>query len=250
MKAINSWVVAIMRYGAGVLEWSFDELKELDRKTRKLLTMYKGLHLKSDIDRLYVSRKEGGRGLVSCESTIRSEENNIGWYLKNSNGNLLQGVKQVRVLKFKESVSKKDFKKSLNEKRVENWKEKEMYGQFIRDMPEGTDQEKSWLWLRKCDLKIPSEALICSAQEQAIGTNYVKYHIDKSVDSSSCRMCGETGGTISHIVRKCAKLAQGGCKRRHDNVARIVHWKLCQKFNLEKSEKLYLHNPQTVSEKC
>ena len=31
-------------------------------------------------------------------------------------------------------------------------------------------------------------------------------------------------------------------------VARIIHWKLCEKFNLEKSEKWYLHNPQTVTE--
>ena len=30
------------------------------------------------------------------------------------------------------------------------------------------DKEKSWLWLRKCDLEIPSEARICFAQEQAI----------------------------------------------------------------------------------
>ena len=87
----------------------------------------------------------GGRGLVSGESTVRSEENNIGWYLKNSNEILLQGMKHVRILKLRESVSKKDFKKSLNENRVENWKEKQMYGQFIKDMPDGTDKEKSWL---------------------------------------------------------------------------------------------------------
>ena len=31
--------------------------------------------------------------------------------------------------------------------------------------------------------------------------------------------------------------------------ARMVPWKLCEKFNLKKSEKWYLHNPQTVSEK-
>ena len=80
---------------------------------------------------------------MSCESAIGSEENNIGWYLKNSNENLLQGVMHVKILKFKERVSKKDFKKSLNEKRVENWKEVEMYGQFIRDLPEDTDKEKS-----------------------------------------------------------------------------------------------------------
>ena len=127
-------------------------------------------------------------------------------------------------------------------RKVENWKEKQIYGQFIRDMPEGTDKEKSWLWLRKCNLKIPKEALICSVQQQAIRTIYVKYHIDKSVDSPSCRMCGETGETISHIVSEFSKLAQRE-QKRHDHVARMVHWKLCEKFNLEKSEKWYLHNP-------
>ena len=100
-----------MRYGAVVLERRFGELKELDRKTRKLFTMHKGLLPKSNVDRLYISRKEAGRGLVSSESTIRSEENNLGWYLKNTNESLFQGVKHVRILKLKlrESVSKKDF---------------------------------------------------------------------------------------------------------------------------------------------
>ena len=102
--------------------------------------------------------------------------------------------------------------------------------------------------MRKFDLGTPSEALICSAQEQAIRTNYVKYHIDKSVDSPFCRMCGETGETISHIVNECSKLVQREYKRRHGNVARLVHWKLCEKLSFEKPEKWYLHKPQTVCE--
>ena len=61
IKAINNQAVAIMRYGAGVLEWRFDELRQLERKTRNLFTMHNGLHAKSDADRRYVSRKEGGR---------------------------------------------------------------------------------------------------------------------------------------------------------------------------------------------
>ena len=76
ISAIDSWAIVILKYKAGLLEWIL-ELRELDRKTRKLLTMHKGLYSKSDVDRLYVSRKEGGRGLVSCQSTIRSEENNL-----------------------------------------------------------------------------------------------------------------------------------------------------------------------------
>ena len=42
IKAINSWAVAIMRCDAGMLEWKVDELKKLDKKTRKFLTIYKG----------------------------------------------------------------------------------------------------------------------------------------------------------------------------------------------------------------
>ena len=49
----------------------------------------------------------GGRGLVSGESTVRSEENNIGWYLKNSIENLLQGMKHVRILKLRECLKER-----------------------------------------------------------------------------------------------------------------------------------------------
>ena len=43
------------------------ELQIIDRKTRKLFTIYGALHPKSDVDRLYIPRKEGGKGLISIE---------------------------------------------------------------------------------------------------------------------------------------------------------------------------------------
>ena len=36
--------------------------------------------------------------------------------------------------------------------------------------------------------------------------------------------------------------------REHDNVARIVHWKLCRKYNLKRCEKWYKHAPEGVIE--
>ena len=42
-----------------------------------MLTMYKMHHPKADIDRLYVKRKEGGRGLVQVEAAYKSEIINI-----------------------------------------------------------------------------------------------------------------------------------------------------------------------------
>ena len=42
----------------------------MDQRTRKLMTMHKTLDPSDDIDRLYVSRKEGGRELASLEGRV------------------------------------------------------------------------------------------------------------------------------------------------------------------------------------
>ena len=61
--------------------------------------MYGVLHPKSDIDRLYLKRKHGGRGLISIEMCVRLEENNLGLYVCRSNEMLLKGVKIVGIVK-------------------------------------------------------------------------------------------------------------------------------------------------------
>ena len=54
-----------------------------------------------------------------------------------------------------------------------------MYGQYVRKIEE-KDKSNTWKWLRKSNLKGCTEAIICSAQEQALRMNYVKFHIDKT----------------------------------------------------------------------
>ena len=39
----------------------------MDRKKRKLLTIYRSLHPQADVGKLYVKRSQGGRGLISVE---------------------------------------------------------------------------------------------------------------------------------------------------------------------------------------
>jgi predicted GNAT family acetyltransferase len=67
ITAIEAVAVPELRYSFGIINWRIEEIKQIDRKTRKMLTMYKMHHPKADIDRLYVKRKEGGRGLVQVE---------------------------------------------------------------------------------------------------------------------------------------------------------------------------------------
>ena len=104
-------------------------------------------------------------------------------------------------------------------------------------MPENVDKDKTWQWLSKCDLKIETKSLLCAAQEQAIRTNYVKYHIDMTSESPLCRLCEKIGESVQHLVSECEKLAQKEYKRRHDNVAKKVNRDFCKKNGLEHTEK-------------
>ena len=76
--------MAVFRYGAGILQWKESELKNVDRKSRKIMTMYGVLHPKSDVDRLYINTQEAGRGLMSVEWYVREDENSFGFYVANS----------------------------------------------------------------------------------------------------------------------------------------------------------------------
>ena len=61
IKGINTWAVPLVRYSGPFLKWTRDELKQMDQRTRKLMTMHKALHPRDDVDRLH----EGGKGLAS-----------------------------------------------------------------------------------------------------------------------------------------------------------------------------------------
>ena len=46
------------------------------------MTMHKALHPRDDVDRLYVSRKEGGRGLAIIEDTVDASIQRLKDYLE------------------------------------------------------------------------------------------------------------------------------------------------------------------------
>ena len=61
VTVLNTWAVAIFRYGTGIIQWKASELKYLNRKSRKTIMKYGvayELHPMSSVDRLYVKRKE------------------------------------------------------------------------------------------------------------------------------------------------------------------------------------------------
>jgi hypothetical protein len=177
--AIGALAVPVLRYSFGIINWRLEELKQIDRKSRKTLTMYKMHHPKAYIDRLYVKRKEGGRGVVQVEAAYKTEINNTAEYLNtkykgdqfvniiknhestqpNMNSIIKLAAKIIEDLnKFNENNDAKQdeiqhTKAILGEVLKKNWKNKALHGQYIRNIDRQLiSEEDTFLWLTKGDL--------------------------------------------------------------------------------------------------
>ena len=73
----NNNNVPHVKYWGQFLKWTREEIKEIEHRNWKLMTMYMVLHPRHDVDSLYVSRKEGGRGLASFEDSFTHHYNNL-----------------------------------------------------------------------------------------------------------------------------------------------------------------------------
>ncbi len=82
IQAINTYALPVIRYPASIIAWPKEEIEAPDIKTRKLLTIHGGFHLKSSTLRLYTKWKEGGQGLVSVRASIQDEATNIQEYIR------------------------------------------------------------------------------------------------------------------------------------------------------------------------
>ena len=225
------------------------ELEELDRKMRKLLTMYGAHHPKVDVDRLYMKRADGGRGLIGVEDFVRMEIDSLEKQLSTSNEQVLKEVSQSETIENKQNrKSKEDVKKEHTEK----YEGKGLHGQ-CRKATENFKGEGSWDWLRKCYLKKETESTIIAAQDQALCTRNTRKNVYGEDIDYKCRVCGTADEAVAHIVSECPKLSQTDFKKIwHGNVTRVTHWKLYEKWGFDRGGKRYTHTPEKVleSEEC
>ena len=70
--AHNASALPVLTPRFGILDWTKEEIKNMDLKTRKVLHMTGNFYSNSDVDRLYASRKEGSRGLKMVKEAYQS----------------------------------------------------------------------------------------------------------------------------------------------------------------------------------
>ena len=95
IKGINTWAVPLVRYSGPFLKWTRDVLRQMDQRTRKLMTKQKALQPRDNVDRLYVPRKEGGRGLASTEDSVDTSIQRLEDYIEKYERGLITDIRNI-----------------------------------------------------------------------------------------------------------------------------------------------------------
>ena len=118
ITGINTWAISLLRHSAALLNWTGAELEQMDRRTRK---MHQALNPKSDIARIYLSRKEGGRGLISVEDTVKLAILRFERYVLISVQQLLIAARRLNG-NYEQHLGMIESVKEFKERRRNEWK--------------------------------------------------------------------------------------------------------------------------------
>ena len=169
----------------------------MDQRTIKLMTMHKALHLRDDIEKLYVSRKENGRGRASIKDSDDASIQPLEDYKEKGGERLITATrnnsdktrtKRTITRKMGKKITLRTFLALINniyEKKT-NKKQKKK-------------KQKTWTCQGKGKLQREIESLL-----NTIRTNYIKARIRYN---SRCRLCCDRDETINHIMSEYSKLA-------------------------------------------
>ena len=249
--AHNSFAVPIITQTIGILNWTKQEIKNLDIATRKLLTMNGSFHQSSDTNRLYAKRKDGGRGIKNIEDLYECRTIALMEHLEKAGEahGLLKLVKEhekqgiVRLgYEFKERIkeiskssdvtegTKKIHKKEWIGKVTHGYHQSQIEGQEEID----SEQTNNWLNLH---LTSHLEGFVCAMQEQEIDMKSLRKRREKDQEKrkrmdNSCRVRGKAEENLFHVLGACPILAPTlYLKSRHNQVAKIIYQ---EKMKLEK----------------
>ena len=227
IKGINTWAVPLVRYSRPFLKWIREEFKQKYLRTRRFMTMQKALHHRDDVDKIYVSRKERGRGLGSIEDSVDTSIQQLEDFIEKRGGRLITVTK---------NNTDNAWINGTKITRKQKWEEKQLYGHF-KGQASDNSQEKTWTWLIQGNLKRETGFLLIATRNNAIKTNYIKTRIAKTQQNSKCRLCGDKDETMGHMISEYSKLAQKENKIRHDWVGKGIHRELCKKFKFNHTNK-------------
>ena len=254
--AIKTYAMPVLRYGFGILKWTQGELRAIDTKTRKVLTKHGLHHPRSDIHRMYLSRSDGGRGLIGAADCHSQECSALAQHLENNSIDdpFISIVKRVEsgktygLLSYPKAPKKRNVQ-DTNEYHLDSLLKMKLHGDYftrIKALP-NIDLELSQSWLNNTYFRFETESLICAAQEQALATKYMTTKIWQRGTDTKCRLCKCENETVHHIVSGCKMLAANQYTYRHNQVGKYIHWWILKHLGVKVTESWTTHVPQDTT---
>ncbi|XP_067947195.1 uncharacterized protein [Watersipora subatra] len=201
--------------------------------------MHGALRPKSNTTRLYLDRKDGGRGLKSVQQTVKEEEQSIKAYAASmATSDKLLAELQLAVLTM---VLCSDDEET-------DWHMKPLHGAYHRQTSKVGDLHQTYMWLNKGNLTTNTESLVTAAQEQVLPTRQLQTKIYHTRDAPRCRLYKDAPETIQRIISRCKQLARNAYTERHNHVAGVVYRSLCDEYDLNKPQHWW-EAPGKVNEK-
>ena len=92
--ANNTFAIPVLTNTVGIIDWTIEEIKEIDIRTRKQLMTTGNFHPNRDVDKLYLPRSQGDRGLKMVARVFENRVVAVGQYLmiNSSRSNIIKFV--------------------------------------------------------------------------------------------------------------------------------------------------------------
>ena len=202
-----------------------------------------GFHQASDIDCLYVERKNGGRGIRSTEDMYEIRMVGLRKHLEEvrDTHSLLKEVEEYEkqsirrqenefIERREQNQKSSDVRMGTRKEHEQRWKAKVTHGYLQKSLEQDdtVDMSKTNRWL---NLKLSShiEGLMSAIHEQEIDTKDIRRRREKDQQKKRemgvlCRVCEKHYESVYHLVCSSPVLAPTlYLDARHNQVARILY---------------------------
>ena len=262
--ATNTFAVPVLSYSFGILDWTNAEIKGLDITTRKVMNIHNALHRRSDVDRLYIARRKGGRGLKNIEDEYLAKVVAFTRHLSETRNRYLQHARmneRDKLLALSRDIMQqleidptgtpkqvaKQVKSQMEKLHIKQWREKSIHGNYIRDIEANNiNQVLTWNWMQPNTMTASVESFVFMLQDQELNTRDIqkfrcKDRATKQGIDARCRLCHKYNETVSHILAGCPSISPNlYLNDRHNPVAKVVYDELLQQYGIDSGE------PKTV----
>lgn len=273
-KATNSLAIPLISYTFGSVKWNVEELLEVDRKTRRIMTEARSHHPTASVQRLYISRALGGRGLLGAENLHNQLVISAAHKVYNTQDPLLLIVRNHEMigkasflfkaaeraaqacnvrLHFNHKPDKRPSNlanaplKEVNRQTRSATREilfdehqgKNMHGMFYRNINQlELSTRLTFGFLTSPALYSETEGFIVACQDGVYASSAYKHTVMGMTNiDTKCRACRRDTETLMHLLSACPKYAPNLYISRHDAALRVVYFQLRFMYGIDPERK-------------